>query len=711
MLTILTGKYRNIVIAIALFILLDASILGMNFYISYALKGDAVAVSQAGQLQMMSQRLMKSLYELEVALRDDGDVVKPFEELKSTYQHFDETLEAFKKGVMTSSPTGELVYLKPIDSEQGSAFVQRMDEVWQPFKNLVNPVINLPKAVKQDWFLENLSEAEIYVASNNITLLNISSDLANYMEEVATGKGDRLRLVQTIGISLAIINFIIIIYHFIGQLRDTDDQVQIARNETRQILETVGEGLFLLDRDLSVSLEHSLFAEKIFGDKTIGGKQFLDLFKNKVSHDDMELIKKYLKVLLDGDVKEDLVDDLNPLRKMRLLIANDQGHFENKYVSFSFARAYENDVVNQILVTAQDISKQVDLEEELEELRGNQGNHMSVLTKVLEHNPREFLNFVNDSLSRLNKINSILQQPSRRLDQFRQQIEDIAAELHKLKGESSMMNMHSIAKDAHAMEDSVLALKNNEEVEGDDFLPLAVKLRGLMEELEEYVTVAEQLNKLVASISDEDDSYNAIVSKASLTSLIDGIARKQNKEVKLLLQQRGKNHLPEDMLRPVKDILVQLVRNSVSHGIEPVDQRGDKHVHGELSVKIIASHEELKLSVRDDGNGIDLDKIRNRVVEMRKATREEVVQWSYSQLLKMIFEPGFSTADQVDEDAGRGLGMLAVRQMVQKLGGKISVKNEQGEFCKFSLQFPIEPQSETIKSNTFSTAESAKNIA
>ena len=188
MFSVLTGKYKNIVIAIALFILLDASILGMNFYISFALKGDAIAVSQAGQLQMMSQRLMKSLYELEVALREDGDVVKPFEELKSTYQHFDETLEAFKRGGMTNSPTGELVFLKAVDSDQGRGFVQRMDQVWQPFKNLINPVINLPRAVKQDWFLENLSEAEIYVASNNITLLNISSDLANYMEEVATGK-------------------------------------------------------------------------------------------------------------------------------------------------------------------------------------------------------------------------------------------------------------------------------------------------------------------------------------------------------------------------------------------------------------------------------------------------------------------------------------------------------------------------------------------
>ena len=183
----------------------------------------------------------------------------------------------------------------------------------------------------------------------------------------------------------------------------------------------------------------------------------------------MVLIKKYLSILLDGEVKEDLVDDLNPLKKIRLLVANDQGHFENKYVSFSFARAYENQEVSQILVTAQDISDLVALEEENDELRVNQGSHMSVLTKVLDHNPKDFIDFVEESLARLHKVNSILQQPSRRLSQFRQQIEDIAAELHKLKGESSMMNMHSIAKDAHTMESSVLSLRRNEEVEGDDF--------------------------------------------------------------------------------------------------------------------------------------------------------------------------------------------------------------------------------------------------
>ena len=114
MFSLLTGKYRNIVIAIALFIVLDASILAMNFYIAFALKGDAIAVSQAGQLQMMSQRLMKSLYELEVSLRDNGDVNKPFKELKNTYQNFDETLAAFRQGGNTYSPTGEIVFLKAV---------------------------------------------------------------------------------------------------------------------------------------------------------------------------------------------------------------------------------------------------------------------------------------------------------------------------------------------------------------------------------------------------------------------------------------------------------------------------------------------------------------------------------------------------------------------------------------------------------------------
>ncbi|NRA40731.1 MAG: type IV pili methyl-accepting chemotaxis transducer N-terminal domain-containing protein [Pseudomonadales bacterium] len=689
MFSLLTGKYRNIVIAIALFIVLDASILAMNFYIAFALKGDAIAVSQAGQLQMMSQRLMKSLYELEVSLRDNGDVNKPFKELKNTYQNFDETLAAFRQGGNTYSPTGEIVFLKAVETAQGEAFINKIDQVWQPFKNLINPVINLPAPVKQAWFLDNLAEAEMYVASNNITLLEISSDLANYMEVLASSKADRLRMVQTIGISLAIINFIIIIYHFIGQLRETDDQIHSVRGETRKILDTVNEGLFLLDRDLRISTEHSLFATKLFDDSDIANKRFEELFNNKVSNDDLAMIRKYLQVLLDGQVDESLLDDLNPLKNIRLLIANEKGQFENKYVSFSFKRAYEGDQVKQILVTAQDISIQVDLKAKLDKLQSSQGNHMSVLSRVLDHSPKDFVNFVNDSLARLHKINAILQQPSRRSDQFRQQIDHIATELHKLKGESSMMNMHSIAKDTHTMEESVIALRKKDDVEGDDFLPLAVMLRGLLEELEGYVKVAEQLQNLVEKYSQEEDKANGIVSKSALLSLIDGIASKHNKKVNLKLKQRGKDYLPESMLRPVKDILVQLVRNSVTHGIEPISMRGEKPAEGELSIQLIADAKQLTMTVRDDGNGIDLDKIRARVVEMQKASYTEVVSWSSAQLLKMIFEPGFSTASEVNEDAGRGLGMLAVRQMVHKLGGKISVKNEQGEFCKFILLLPI----------------------
>ena len=688
MFALLTGKYRNIIFAIGLFILLDASILGMNFYISFALSGDAVAVSQAGQAQMMSQRLMKALYELQVAMTHDGDSRKAFEELKATYQGFDETLNAFQHGGSISLGRGEVVELAAVSDTNGRELLRRMSEVWQPFKNLVYPLINVPAPSHEHWFLENLNEAEIYAAANNLTLLDMSSDLADHLESVATSKAERLRWVQTIGISLAVINFMIIIFHFIRQLRETDEQIQQARDETRRILDTVGEGLFLLDRDFIISSEHSLFAEKLFGDKNIAGSNFLDLFRNRVSEKDLQTVHKYLKLLLEGQINENLVTDLNPLQEVKLAINNEHGQFENKYVRFSFNCSYEDNQVVQILVTAQDVTDKVKLKQEVKRLHSSQNDQVSILSKILALNPGEFYNFIHESLTRLHKINAILQQPSRKLVQFHAQIHEISAELHRFKGDASMMSMDKIANELHAMEDIVLGLAGREDLEGDDFLPVTVRLKGLLRELEQYQQLAEQLKRI--AVEPLQDDSNTIINRDQLHNLVKSVAGKNNKQIELQLQQRGKQFIPEAMLQQIRDIVVQLVRNSVTHGIEPVHMRGEKNRNGTIKVHMAANRDELLVSVFDDGKGIDLEALRNKALQSGLAkTRTEVQAWPVSRLIKLIFEPGMSTADSVDEDAGRGIGMMAVRQMVNRLQGKMAVQNEPGQFCRFTIRFPL----------------------
>ena len=106
----------------------------------------------------------------------------------------------------------------------------------------------------------------------------------------------------------------------------------------------------------------------------------------------------------------------------------------------------------------------------------------------------------------------------------------------------------------------------------------------------------------------------------------------------------------------------------------------------------------LELSFRDDGRGINPEAIREAVVRSGRFTAEDAKALSPRQLTLMIFEPGLSTQKTVDEDAGRGVGLDAVKEMIARLGGRIRIGSTRGEYCHFRIQLPLkaEPQDATI---------------
>lgn len=685
----LTGKYRNITLAIGLFLLLDASILGINVYLSYSIAKDAEAIAQASQLQVLSQRLAKSVYALQSALLRGDEVKTPFAELKQTYQDFDDTLVTFKDGM---------------------AAVKKVDAAWQPFRNIVSQVVNMPEAANEEWFTENLDETSRYVSANHNTLLHSSSELVDYFEATASAKTSQLRMIEMAGILLAIINFLFILRYCIGELKETDQMVEKAQEQNRRILAFVGEGLFLLDRNLVLSSQYSAYTGKMFASSTVAGTNFLDLLRHKISEDELRTVKRYLSLLMDSKVKEELADDLNPLRQIRLAISESGGKFAQKYLSFHFSRTWDGDEVAEILVTARDVTQQVRLQEEIKQLQSSQGDQLSTLVKILEMDPREYADFVAESLKRLNRINTTLKQKSRKTEHFRAQIDSILMELHKLKGESSMMNMHSITSETHQMEEILVELKQKKVIEGDHFLPVAVKLKNLLKELEQYQQIASMLLRQIRKPADAED--NEIVSRKSMENLIEGIARKRGNKVELVLQQRGINRIPQRMQRPIRDIVVQLIRNSVSHGIEPSSERLSQGKKGEGQVKVVimADYKELVLSVQDDGKGIDLEAIRRKLSIQNRYSAEQIEQMSENQLVKMIFEPGFSTAESVNEDAGRGVGMSVIRHMIERMNGKIGVISEAGRYCRFTIRFPFEMENTTGKFQAVADEQEDKAI-
>ncbi|EKQ71241.1 chemotaxis protein histidine kinase-like protein [Leptolyngbyaceae cyanobacterium JSC-12] len=145
------------------------------------------------------------------------------------------------------------------------------------------------------------------------------------------------------------------------------------------------------------------------------------------------------------------------------------------------------------------------------------------------------------------------------------------------------------------------------------------------------------------------------------------------------------------ILEKLYDPLLHLLRNAFDHGIEPPITRRQwgKPEQGQIEIRAYHKGNQTIIEVRDDGQGLDLERIRNRVIELGWLSPEQLANVSPDQLQEFIFEPGFSTAMQVSELSGRGVGLDVVRSQLRSIKGTVTVKSSPGEGTIFTLYLPF----------------------
>jgi len=168
------------------------------------------------------------------------------------------------------------------------------------------------------------------------------------------------------------------------------------------------------------------------------------------------------------------------------------------------------------------------------------------------------------------------------------------------------------------------------------------------------------------------------------------IANELGKSVTLELTGE-KTELDKRMIDELGDPLVHLVRNAIDHGIEPADVRLRRGKPEMATVRLSASHRgnSVLISISDDGGGIDVERIRDRAVARGLVSAEQAATLSPRELTDFIWQPGFSTAKQVSNISGRGVGMDIVRTRIEALSGSIDVETKLGEGTTFIIRLPL----------------------
>ncbi|MGS2717147.1 ATP-binding protein [Eionea flava] len=695
----LLGKYKEMVAAIAIFLVLDAGVLLLNFYTTYQISDDAHAIHLANRQSMLTQRLFHSVEQIRDDLVANRDISESQSKLAASYKQFDEVFDAFiYGGSLIGQGQGQDTLLLGDDyqllSEQ---YLVDAEKIWQPYRNLVSALVyaDYSENIDRNRLLDKAERSIAFSREKGDQLLNLVTAFATAVENKAHQKTVSLRIVQGVAIILAVVNFFIILFHFIKRLRSSDDKSQRAQREMSEIMQTVRDGLFLLNPNYEIGSEHSSSMENLFRQRNFSGKDFFELLAPLVNKDDLTIAKDYVDSLFNPRVKSSLMDELNPLKEVKLSITNKYGESDH-FFEFTFSRVFEKSTIVHLLVSVKDVTEIVELREKLalsHERISQEAESVLSLMNVDFQLLKDFMSLLDEELS---AINSTLEKPLYSLSAFKDKLDNINRVVHALKGEASMLGLQMIEKHLHALEDKLVILNKKESLEGDDFLPITVELTVLVKSAESIHLFMSRFNELAheqslkkANASPSDAVFYSPLQLA-LKNLAKKVSRDHHKKVHLDFSQFDETLIPAKHQGVVKNIIIQLLRNAIIHGLEKPKKRMalGKDEKGHIAVMIKKINDVVTIVVKDDGRGIDFGAIKQHLLDEGQYAANKIESMTPRDLVKTIFKPGYSTAKYVDNHAGRGVGLDVVKAYIDNMGASLSVGCKAKRSSEFRISIP-----------------------
>jgi len=721
-------RYRSLIISIALFLSLIGALLAFTFYTSSLLERNTVLIDKTNQVANSAQAVIKDLFDLDSSYGEDTNsphIQRVLERLEQNTALITSSITAIEQGGEITDVDGKSYDLPKINNNSQTK-VAAANEQWL----LLEPKIQTYLKDADNIMVDSSDELIQAVEQAKTSSLLINDSLDQLTDEVfinAERQASTIRLIQVLGVAAIFAYFLIFVFFFVRRLRDTDAEALAARRETQEIMETVNTGLFLLDKDLNIGQQHSRALNGIIGEDRLAGENFADVLRGRISDKDLRTTRQFIEQLYNPRVKEKLVDSLNPLHKVMLHNASGEESTTSRFLDFKFSRVYEDKDIARILVNVNDVSDAVYLEQRLEKERSQNDMQIEMLTTILNVNPKIINEFISNTKAHIDKMNNILKNPGSSQFELEGKLKAIYREMHSLKGEASALKLHSFTKIASDAEDKLDALQNQGKLSGNNFLPLAVHLDDLLSLSNTIETLGERINqaapkannnaKPVMSVktAPQPSVVQAQVADVATTNInVDGgneidlsdesddehlsyyqdfakdIAVRQGKKIQLNGHNLAHINIPERLKQPIKEISIQLLRNAVVHGIESPEARqsAGKSAIGSIDLEMQRDSQNLIIALQDDGQGIDYEGIRHKLIADGRFTQEEASQMTHGDLLKTLFASGFSTKEHADEDGGRGVGLDVIKALVKEHNGKLNVNTELGKMTRFVITLP-----------------------
>lgn len=476
-------------------------------------------------------------------------------------------------------------------------------------------------------------------------------------------------------------------------------ELNAARKNTDNILKNVKDGFFLLDADYCIKPQYSLALESILMQSNLGNINFLQFLENKIPGKLKSTIEEYLELMFQHDLDQNAFSELNPMAEFEISFPGVNNDLPNtKILSFAFNRiCTEEKHVSELIVTAADITDRVKLAEKLKDSENQVKKQVEWMFSILHIDPSLLMEFMETAHNELAFINDLLSQCEEEWN-YSEMLKKIYRALHKIKGNAGLLDLKIFETKAHQFESKISDLLNQKNIEKADLFTLKLNL-------EENQNVLNDLSEMIDKINSFHNhfrpkrSYENKLFLQSLQKLITNIASELNKEVKFVAKDFDANAIPYQFRQSVKEIIIQLARNAIYHGIETSEERKQtgKNKFGVIELSSFSDDKNFGFSFSDNGRGLQIDKLRQKAKESGNWIESEIDEWNDDILMEIIHLSGLTTVDNANKYAGRGVGMDVVKDILERYKGKIKVKSKENEFCQFDLIFPLNNKSTPIE--------------
>lgn len=228
-----------------------------------------------------------------------------------------------------------------------------------------------------------------------------------------------------------------------------------------------------------------------------------------------------------------------------------------------------------------------------------------------------------------------------------------------------------------------------------ELIIIKTRLEGIddVETSQNYAEAVEYLERITTSLHDAVMKVRMVPVDLVFNRfprMIRDVSRELGKDI-VLTMTGTETELDRTVIDEIGDPLIHLIRNSADHGVESKEKRKEigKSPSGHINLRAYQSGNNVVIEVEDDGQGIDLDKVKNKAIKNGILKKDMVNNLSQKDIIDLLFKPSFSTSEEITGLSGRGVGLDVVKTKIEQLGGIVEVETERGVGSKFIIRLPL----------------------